>query len=219
MSHWNEKTPDEVRKRYDRLASAYGVFEWIGGVRFSGIRWQAVEALRLHEGCTVLELGCGDGRNFALMQERIGRTGAIYGVDVSSEMLAAAEQRCQRGGWGNVHLTHGDAQSFDFGSSPLNAVLFCFSYSTMRDRLEILAKSLEWLSPGGRVVIADAGFLNQGPMRRALGIWASDKTLLGNPDTQPWSDLAALGGSSVETKRISTVGRQDVICTATKSGP
>ena len=212
-----EKTPEFVGARYDRLAPIYGLFEWLYALPLVGARRKSVEALRLREGDVVVELGCGSGRNFSLIEGRIGPTGAIFGVDMSARMLARATARVRRRGRTNVHLICGDAATF-VPPSRVHAVLLCFSYSTMRDRLRILESAWGWLEAGGRLVITDA-LLRPGWPRRAflrLGVWVSDRTLLGKPDTDPSRDLALLAGG-VHERRISLgVGFDYVICAATK---
>ena len=161
-----------VGARYDRLAPIYGLFEWLYALPLVGVRRKAVEALRISLGDSVLEVGCGSGRNFALLEEKVGPKGAIYGVDMSAGMLSRAQSLAGRRGWSNVQLTCGDAAAFE-PPAPIRAALFSFSYSTMRDRLSILDKVWSWVEPDGRVVITDAQ-LREGWPRKLfyrLGIW------------------------------------------------
>jgi demethylmenaquinone methyltransferase/2-methoxy-6-polyprenyl-1,4-benzoquinol methylase len=90
VSGWIEKRPEFVGARYDRLAPIYGLFEWLYALPLLGVRRKSVEALQLRAGDAVLELGCGSGRNFALIESRIGPAGRIIGVDLSPGMLARA---------------------------------------------------------------------------------------------------------------------------------
>lgn len=218
MAGWIEKTPEFVGSRYDRLAPIYGVFEWLYALPFVGVRKKSIEALQLAPGDSVFELGCGSGRNFARIEAKIGASGSLYGVDVSSRMLARAESLAQRRGWSNVYLTCGDAASFVPARS-IQAALFSFSYSTMRDRLIILQGVWGLLDAGGRIVITDAQLRPGWPRRLflGLGVWMSNRTLLGKPDTDPSKDLACIAGG-VREERISfgPFGFDYVVCAATK---
>ncbi len=218
MAEWSEKSPEFVGARYDRLAPIYGLFEWPFLLPLLGVRRKTIEALRLGPGDAVLDVGCGDGRNFALMEERIGPDGRIFGVDLSARMLAGAEARCRRRGWKNVRLERGDCAGFE-PPGPIQAALFSFSYSTMRDRTANLRRIWDLLAPGGRLVICDHRLSPGWPSRvfRSSSARFSDRTLLGNPDTDPEADLAALAGD-VETRVIRfPPGARNVICAGTRS--
>jgi ubiquinone/menaquinone biosynthesis C-methylase UbiE len=220
MVSWTEKTPEVVGARYDRLAPIYGVFEWLYGLPFVRIRLKSIDALQLDAGDSVLEIGCGSGRNFSLIEERIGPNGALRGIDLSRGMLARAERLVRRRGWTNVQLTCGDA-ALSLPAEPVRGVLFCFSYSTMRDRTAILEAAWCMLQAGSRVVIADARLRPGWPQQllSRTSYWFSNRTLLGRPDTDPEGDLACFG-APVSTQRIfGPLGFEYVVCSATKPTP
>lgn len=102
---------------------------------------------------------------------------------------------------------------------PLQAVLFCFSFSTMRERDGILHRAWHFLAPGGRLVVTDTR-LRDGWPRRWFGgssVWMSERTLLGRPDTDPAASLARLAGS-VRTQHLSfgPLGFEHVVVAATR---
>jgi demethylmenaquinone methyltransferase/2-methoxy-6-polyprenyl-1,4-benzoquinol methylase len=68
-----------------------------------------IAALGLHRGAQVLDVGCGTGLNFGLLQRGIGPDGIIVGIDRSPGMLAQARRRITRRGWRNVILIQADA--------------------------------------------------------------------------------------------------------------
>ena len=61
----------------------------------------------LHEGETVLDLGSGGGIDVILSAKRVGPTGTAYGVDMTDEMLALAQQNAREAGVTNVHFLKG----------------------------------------------------------------------------------------------------------------
>src|SRR3984885_13185434 len=77
-------------------------------------RLQAVQALGLRPGSTVVDLACGTGLNFPLLQQAVGPGGRIVGVDLTDAMLARAEDRIEANSWSNVSLVEADAAGFDF---------------------------------------------------------------------------------------------------------
>lgn len=74
----------------------------------------AVEALHLQKGDTVVEIGCGTGLNFSLLQDRIGPQGRIIGVDMTDAMLDQARARIAKHDWDNVELIQCDAGDYEF---------------------------------------------------------------------------------------------------------
>jgi ubiquinone/menaquinone biosynthesis C-methylase UbiE len=141
------------RKRsrwYDFTANLY----YLIGFREWAYRKQAATALNLQPGNTVVEIGCGTGLNFSLLQKSVGDDGKIIGVDLTEAMLDAARQRCERNGWSNVELIHSDAADYEFPAG-INGVISTFSLTLSPDYDEVICRSAEALAPGGRCVIAD----------------------------------------------------------------
>ena len=73
-----------------------------------------IEAVAPARGDTVVEIGCGTGMNFPLLQAEIGSSGRIIGVDISEEMLKRAEKRISDAGWDNVELVYASAGDYQF---------------------------------------------------------------------------------------------------------
>jgi SAM-dependent methyltransferase len=117
-------------------------------------------------------------------------------------MLERAGALRRSNGWENVTLREQDARSLGTGDE-YDAVLFSLSYSVLPDPQATLAVIWELLRPGGRVVIMDAGLPEGrlGRLLRPLARTVSRATVLGDPDSRPWQDLAELGATDVETTR------------------
>ncbi|MEW1808331.1 class I SAM-dependent methyltransferase [Pseudarthrobacter sp. NPDC080039] len=75
-----------------------------------------INALAPGAGQQVLDIGCGTGLNFSLLQERIGASGTIVGIDRSAEMLRQARRRALAHGWQNVILVQADMVLLDPGT-------------------------------------------------------------------------------------------------------
>jgi ubiquinone/menaquinone biosynthesis C-methylase UbiE len=189
-----------VASRYDRLARWY---------RFAGplillaprFRRKAVKRLGVKRGETVLEVGCGTGRNLALLREAVGTEGVVIGIDASGGMLAQARQLATRHGWRNVRLIQQDGAELDL-QDQVDAVFFSLSYSVLPDREPVLLKAWDAVRPGGRLVIMDAG-LPANPLGRLLTPFGETIATLfpGDPYSQPWEDLKAIS-DTVTTERF-----------------
>ena len=204
-----------IARRYDRLALPYRGVEVLFGLRAS-LRRKAVARLGLGAGETVLEVGCGTGRNLPHVVNAVGPSGHIHGVDVSAGMLRRADALCRREGWTNVTLLEHDAATVRLPGT-LDAALFSLSYSVLPEQWATLVRVWERLRPGGHVVIMDAGLPPGwlGQHGRGFGRALSKATVLGDPEAHPWDDLLALT-TDVRTERFQ-FGTY-FICDAVKDG-
>lgn len=141
------------RKRaanYDFTANLYYLFgyhEW-------AYRREAVKALKLQPGDTVLELACGTGINFPIFQRYIGPTGKIIGVDITDAMLKQAEKRVASHGWKNVVLIQHDASTFQIPPQ-VNAIYSSFALSLFPDTEQVLMNIANSLVPGSRLALLE----------------------------------------------------------------
>jgi ubiquinone/menaquinone biosynthesis C-methylase UbiE len=117
-------------------------------------RLRAVQALGLRPGGSVIDLACGTGLNFPLIEQVIGPGGRIVGVDLTDAMLARAEERIERNGWRNVSLVQSDAVDFDFGPE-VDAILSTYALSQVPECAEVIGHGAAALSAGGRWVVLD----------------------------------------------------------------
>ena len=135
---------------YRHLANSYDNATAI----FNTFRARAVDLLELTAGQVVLDVGCGTGLCFSMVQERIGPTGWVIGIDRSAEMLALADVRCVRQGWRNVTLIESDAESADIRRSA-DAALFCAAHDILQSS-DAIRNVLDHVRPGGRCVAVGA---------------------------------------------------------------
>ena len=171
-------------KRYDITAKLY----YLIGFPQRTYRRKAVQALRLRPGDTVVEIGCGTGLNFSLIERQIGPEGRIVGVDLTDAMLAQARRRVENRGWSNVSLVRADALDFQFPAG-VNAIVSTFALSLVPECAEVIAHGCAALSPGGRWAVLDTkppqgapGWLAQGWLEAVRPFAVTDELLT----TRPW---------------------------------
>jgi ubiquinone/menaquinone biosynthesis C-methylase UbiE len=200
MADWKYYSPQFISRRYDSLAKYYILFEWIFMLP-RGIRRRAAEALNIQPGDTVLEIGCGTGRNIKLLSKAAGK---VYGIDVSPKMLKLAEKVKKKHGLSNVELVCSDALSF-FKDTEYNSILFSLSYAVLPNGKEVLEKSWANLKHGGRIVIMDSKFPSWWeakiffPLRQLLTLFLK-ATVLGNPNVNAEKDLKEVTHRAVNLK-------------------
>jgi ubiquinone/menaquinone biosynthesis C-methylase UbiE len=117
-------------------------------------RIRAVQALGLRTGDNVIDIACGTGLNFPLIQEVIGPDGRIVGVDLTDAMLTQAQHRIETNGWSNISLVQADAVDFDFPAE-VDAILSTYALTQVPECAEVIAHGAAALSEGGRWVVLD----------------------------------------------------------------
>ena len=132
-------------KHYDLTSRLYPV----PGYPQRAQRLATVRALRLRPGATVVDMACGTGLNFALIERAIGPRGRLIGVDLTDAMLAHAQHRADANGWGNVSLVQSDAVGFEFPAG-VDAVMSTYALSQVPDSAAVIAHGAAALSEGGR---------------------------------------------------------------------
>jgi demethylmenaquinone methyltransferase/2-methoxy-6-polyprenyl-1,4-benzoquinol methylase len=136
------------------------------GFRDGAYRERAVDALRLAKDDRVVEIGCGTGRNFALLERAVGPGGAIIAVDASEEVLARARKRVARHGWSNVELVQSDAVSYEY-PGPVDAVLSTYTLVVVPEYDRVIEKAFRALKEGKRCAVLDQK-LPSGPASRLI---------------------------------------------------
>ena len=210
---WVDCDRNVVSQRYDRIADFIPFFDWLLFLP-GDLRRKAVVSLGIGHGDSVLEIGCGTGRNFPHLREAVGPSGRVYGIDISTGMLGKARDLCDANDWRNIELRECDALDYA-PPAPLDGILFSLSYNTMPHHRAVLRHAWEQLRPGGRLVIMDAkvppGF--GGRLILPFSLWLMKRTLLGNPLIHPWLELEAVADNVEMTECLFS---SYYICSATK---
>jgi ubiquinone/menaquinone biosynthesis C-methylase UbiE len=152
--------PRDVSRNYDRAARYYDRLTDIAFgriLRLEKYRGHAIDLLGDLDGAVVLDVGCGTGRSFPLLVERVGERGKIIGVDYSEGMLEQARRRIQAEGWSNIELVHGDAARLDGVPGPVDAVTAIWCLGIVYDLEAALNRTVDLIRPGGRLSIMDFG--------------------------------------------------------------
>ena len=131
-------------EKYRRLAGTYD--QLVRPAR--GVRSRAIERLDLKPGDIVLDVACGTGLSFSLLEERIGRQGTLIGIDMSPEMLEKARARVAEAGWANVQLIEAAIEDVKIPGKA-DAALFHFTHDVLRTPAA-LRTVLGHLGPGAR---------------------------------------------------------------------
>ena len=116
----------------------------------------AIERLELQSGEAVIDVACGTGLNFLLLERAVGPAGHIVGIELSPDMSAQARERVATNGWNNVTLVEAPAEEAVFDATA-DAALFSFTHDVLQ-LPRAVANIVAQLKPGGRVSSVGAKF-------------------------------------------------------------
>jgi ubiquinone/menaquinone biosynthesis C-methylase UbiE len=143
----------EAKASYDKLSGWYDI---LAGWSEKKPREMALEMLGASEGERVLELGFGTGHGLQALAQVVGRTGKVYGIDLSAGMLRISRQRLHDAGLSErVELHLGDADHLPSEADSMDAIFMSFTLELF-DTPEIpvvLWECKRVLRPGGRACI------------------------------------------------------------------
>lgn len=152
-------------------------------------------------GGTVLEVGCGTGRNLIALAKRYP-SARFYGIDISSEMLKTARAAIARHGvYDRISLAEADALTVNprelFGRVDFDRIFFSYTLSMIPDWTGALGRAASLLSPRGRLHVVDFGaceampsqfksllywWLSRFHVKPRLGLGAALKNLAASPE-------------------------------------
>lgn len=150
-------TRDEIRDVYQKRASIYELAVYgcyLLGFPIGRYRRLVIDALGAKPGDTVVEIGCGTGMNFPLLEARIGERGKIIGVDLSEAMLERAAARIRAAGWTNVQLVHAAAADYVFPDG-VDGIIATGVLTYEPDYDRVIENGAKALAPGKRWVVFD----------------------------------------------------------------
>ena len=158
----------------------------------------------LHAGETVLDLGSGGGIDVLLSARRVGPTGFVYGLDMTDEMLALAQENKVKAGVTNVAFLKGRIEEIPLPVNAVDVVISNCVINLAADKSLVLRDAFRVLRPGGRFAVSDV--VADGPVPDAL-----------RTNMEAWVGCLA-GALDVDeyTRLLADAGFEDISVTITR---
>jgi arsenite methyltransferase len=154
---------------------------------------------RLNPGEVVLDLGSGGGIDVLLSARRVGPTGKAYGLDITDEMLALANENKCRAGAENVEFLKGEIENIPLPDNSVDVVISNCVINLSSDKNRVLQEAFRVLKPGGRFAVSDVvtrGVISE-EIRKSILLWVG--CIAGALDETEYRDkLVSAGFEQIE---------------------
>ena len=159
----------------------------------------------LKEGEVVLDLGSGGGIDVLLSAKRVGPSGKAYGLDMTDEMLALANENKRKAGAANVEFLKGEIENIPLPDRSVDVIISNCVVNLSGDKRRVLNEAFRVLKPGGRFAISDVVVRGDVPdeIRRNMELWIG--CVAGALEEQEFISLLAEAGfehPSIEPTRV-----------------
>ena len=156
---------------------------------------------KLNQGEVVLDLGSGGGIDVLLSARRVGPAGKAYGLDMTDEMLALANENKRKAGAENVEFLKGEIENIPLPDNSVDVIISNCVINLSADKDRVLREAFRVLKPGGRLAVSDVVTRGTIPdeIRQKVLLWVG--CIAGAlEETEYRSKLKAAGFEQVEVE-------------------
>ena len=167
---------------------------------------------QLKPGETVLDLGSGGGIDVLLSARRVGPTGKAYGLDMTDEMLALANENRRKSGLENVEFLKGEIEHIPLPDNSVDVIISNCVINLSADKDKVLREAFRVLKPGGRLAVSDV--VTRGEMlpelRQSILAWVG--CIAGALEENEYrGKLASAGFEQIQIEPTRIYGAEDAL--------
>jgi len=173
----------------------------------------------LNQGEIVLDLGSGGGIDVLLSAKRVGPKGRAYGLDMTDDMLALANDNKRKAGVENVEFLKGEIENIPLPDNMVDVVISNCVINLSGDKDRVLAEAFRVLKPGGRFAVSDVVVRGVVPdqVRRSMELWVG--CVAGALEEDDYREkLARAGFEGIDVEITRTYGVEDARSFLTAEG-
>ena len=162
----------------------------------------------LKPGDTVLDLGSGGGIDVLLSARRVSPDGWAFGLDMTDEMLALAEENKRKSGLENVTFLKGEIEHIPLPDNSVDVIISNCVINLSGDKDRVLGEAFRVLKPGGRFAVSDVVVHGEvpPPIRKSMELWVGCVAgALDEADYRRKLDAAGFDHISIEDTRVYSV--------------
>ena len=165
----------------------------------------------LKEGETVLDLGSGGGIDVLAASKYVGKSGKVYGLDMTDEMLALANKNKAEMGAVNVDFLKGYIEDIPLGDNSIDVIMSNCVINLSENKEKALSEAYRVLKSGGRIAVADMISLKSIPaeLKKQAEMWCG--CLAGTLETEEYANiLEKVGFRNIEINPVSIFTKQTI---------